>query len=300
MPGPLVVPLIAAGSAIASSGINAAAQGSMNRKSRKFARQQALLQRQYSLEDWAMQNEYNHPSAQMARLREAGLNPNLVYGNGADATAGPVRNSEPAHWNPTAPQIDLASGVNAGLSAYYDSQIKQEQINNLRVQNTVLEQERLLKASQVLATNSTAATSQFDLDMKKQLKDISLQAAQANLDKTLADTKYTLDSNDRAIAQQSSSLQEAAERILRSKAERTKIPLERQEILARIRSLGLDSDLKALDKNLREKGINPNDPVWMRMLGQLLSKFIDMPGQIHERGKQGGKREIQRWYPATP
>ena len=36
-----------------------------------------------NLEMWNMQNEYNHPKSQMSRLKEAGLNPNLVYGNGS-------------------------------------------------------------------------------------------------------------------------------------------------------------------------------------------------------------------------
>ena len=32
-----------------------------------------------NVEFWNMQNAYNDPSAQMARLKEAGLNPNLIY-----------------------------------------------------------------------------------------------------------------------------------------------------------------------------------------------------------------------------
>ena len=32
---------------------------------------------------WNMNNAYNHPVQQMKRLREAGLNPNLVYGSGS-------------------------------------------------------------------------------------------------------------------------------------------------------------------------------------------------------------------------
>lgn len=34
-----------------------------------------------SWEQWHANNAYNHPRAQMARYREAGLNPNLVYGH---------------------------------------------------------------------------------------------------------------------------------------------------------------------------------------------------------------------------
>ena len=71
---------------------NVIAQSSTNRKTREWNEKMYAMQRQDALADWRMQNEYNHPSAQMARLREAGLNPNLVYGKGADATmAAPIR-----------------------------------------------------------------------------------------------------------------------------------------------------------------------------------------------------------------
>lgn len=40
------------------------------------------------IEFWHMQNEYNHPKAQMERLKEAGLNPNLVYGEGVSGATG--------------------------------------------------------------------------------------------------------------------------------------------------------------------------------------------------------------------
>lgn len=43
----------------------------------------AQWQNQINRENWTMQNEYNSPTAQMQRLQEAGLNPNLVYGTGA-------------------------------------------------------------------------------------------------------------------------------------------------------------------------------------------------------------------------
>ena len=42
----------------------------------KDANKMALL-------SWKMANDYNHPVKQMERLREAGLNPNLVYGSGS-------------------------------------------------------------------------------------------------------------------------------------------------------------------------------------------------------------------------
>lgn len=47
----------------------------------KYNKEMAALQNQYNIDMWNMQNEYNSPTAQMSRLRDAGLNPNLAYGN---------------------------------------------------------------------------------------------------------------------------------------------------------------------------------------------------------------------------
>lgn len=45
---------------------------------------------------WREQNEYNKPSSQMARLKEAGLNPNLIYGNGSAATGNSTSTPTPS------------------------------------------------------------------------------------------------------------------------------------------------------------------------------------------------------------
>lgn len=44
-------------------------------------------QNQWNLDQWNRENEYNLPINQMQRLQQAGLNPNLVYANGADVKA---------------------------------------------------------------------------------------------------------------------------------------------------------------------------------------------------------------------
>lgn len=43
----------------------------------------ARYQNEWNLEQWNRENEYNHPVEVMKRLAEAGINPNLVYANGA-------------------------------------------------------------------------------------------------------------------------------------------------------------------------------------------------------------------------
>lgn len=43
----------------------------------------AAYQNDLAIQNWQMQNEYNSPVNQMARLEEAGINPNLAYSNGS-------------------------------------------------------------------------------------------------------------------------------------------------------------------------------------------------------------------------
>lgn len=43
---------------------------------------------QRAVQWWERQNEYNHPTQARKRLQEAGLNPNLVYGNGVSGASG--------------------------------------------------------------------------------------------------------------------------------------------------------------------------------------------------------------------
>ena len=53
------------------------------RKRNEAERSLAEYQNAWNLEQWNRENYYNAPTAQMARLKAAGLNPNLVYGSGA-------------------------------------------------------------------------------------------------------------------------------------------------------------------------------------------------------------------------
>lgn len=280
MPGPLTIPLIMAGSSLLGQGIGAASTASINKKTRKWNEKMHALQRGESLADFAMQNQYNHPSSQMARLREAGLNPNLIYGEGAVANnAGQIKAAPVESWDPKPTQIDIGSAAGAGISAYYDSQVKQATIDNLRSQNTVIEQDGLLKAAQTIATTlagqSTAQSidvSKFDLSQKQRLADIHAKAAELANAKTMADTQYTLDENERKAAMQQPSLTIAAETILNMRLSRAKTDAEINHINQQIKNLKQDEELKTLDVELRRMGINPGDPMYFRILGRILNE----------------------------
>ena len=63
-------------------------------------RRQNLANKQ-NIEFWNMQNKYNTPKAQMGRLKDAGLNPNLIYGSGSANTgvAGSIAPSKAAPYS---------------------------------------------------------------------------------------------------------------------------------------------------------------------------------------------------------
>lgn len=92
---------------------------------------------QKDLEMWNRSNEYNNPSSQMARLKAAGLNPNLVYGSGSV-----VGNTAPAQtpkyqmydtsYRYEAPRFDTAMSV---LSQWQDYQYKKAQAEGARLDN---------------------------------------------------------------------------------------------------------------------------------------------------------------------
>lgn len=82
--------IIGGAATIIGTGTSAVAQSSLNKKTREFNREEAEKQRLWSekmyndqnawnYEMWLKQNEYNSPTAQVNRLRDAGLNP-LYYG----------------------------------------------------------------------------------------------------------------------------------------------------------------------------------------------------------------------------
>lgn len=61
-----------------------------NQSSLSYSRQRRLMeyQNQLYLQNLAEDREYNSPINTMARYKEAGLNPNLIYGNGTEAATG--------------------------------------------------------------------------------------------------------------------------------------------------------------------------------------------------------------------
>lgn len=160
MPLPLAAALgIGLGGAAITGAIGAITGSNQARKTR--AHQSRLAQYQWSkdLEMWKMNNEYNSPQAQMQRLKEAGLNPALVYGKGAVGnTSGQIpkyQAYDPKYHQYEIPQINPL-GM---LERYQDVQNKRVVHDNLGKQGEVLEKEAALKTLTGLKVKADTAKS---------------------------------------------------------------------------------------------------------------------------------------------
>lgn len=310
----------AAAAQVISAGINYASAAGANRKGRRWAEDMYARQRTDALADWAMQNDYNSPAAQMKRLKEAGLNPNLVYGDGAKMASSVVKSSSEGSWRPQSPSLDLAPAMST-LFQQIQLRNTEQQTDNLKAQKEVLLQEAILKAAQTASTISATglqgvqtAQGKFNLKMAEQLQNVTLETAseqlrqigaqigqteagtratEAGIVKTKADTQYTLDQNERQAAINAQNLQIGAENILTIRLQRAKTEDERQQIKAQIDNIKNTGTLQALDILLKEKGVQPGDELWQRALAQVLGK-----GSLSENVERI-KKNVER-IPMTP
>lgn len=110
-----------------------------------------------NLKMWNMQNAYNDPSAQMARLKAAGLNPNLVYGGGN--VTGNTSGSAPQYDTPKVSFEDRSiqrQQMRLALAEHQQSISNQAIENDLARQRLVL-QEREADRNDALAQAQIAA-----------------------------------------------------------------------------------------------------------------------------------------------
>jgi len=290
MPFP-VAAAIAGGSALLGGAIQAGSTGRMNRKSMKFSRE--MYERQYrdNLNFWNLQNEYNSPQSQMKRFQEAGLNPHLIYGQGNSGSAGSV--STPDVQSPQFRTPEWGNAVSAGglstINAIYDLDIKAATADNLRAQNTVIEQDALLRAAQIAATRASTSRQEFDLGFETEFRDISGEARREGLRQLKTNVDISLNRDVREAVMNSTSVAEANQRILKlvdersnmalmrahTEADTARIKAETARIKSNISLLQKEGVIKQLDADLATDGIRPGDPLWYRAVSQMYNSVLD-------------------------
>lgn len=133
-----------------------------------------------SVEMWNMQNAYNAPTAQMSRLRQAGLNPNLVYGSGVTGnSAGSAPQYQPAKIQRAT--MEPYRGWNLGLSdaasMYMAMRQNKAQVENMEAQNKLIKEQARTEGIRQGNIAMSTARSGFDLNLARELRNVSIDRA---------------------------------------------------------------------------------------------------------------------------
>jgi hypothetical protein len=262
-----------------SSAQNASDTAMQNAKSQRFSEKMYEKQKFDARVNWGLQNEYNSPANQMKRFQEAGLNPNLIYGQGNPGNSGniPLADAQTPSFTPTR-SGDGFRGAGAGvMNGIYDIQQKKLVNDNLRDQNSVILQDALLKKAQTDAVIAGTDTSRFKLGFESDLRGISAQTRGEQLRQLQITNDVAIDENARRALMNATSIQEAGQRMLNMEQQRGTGLIEQQRMRTNIQGMIKDNTLKDMDIQLRKLGIMPGDPMWSRIAGRLLSGAIDNP-----------------------
>lgn len=131
------------------------------------------------LEMWNRQNEYNKPVNQMQRFKDAGLNPNLIYGQGSSGNAVqmPKYNAPTLSYN-YRPPVDVANI----LQTYQDFKMRQAQTDNVKAQTEATRQKTLFEGlyrPDMMFTQ--IRNTELRNEMQKIMNDIKAKTAEATV-----------------------------------------------------------------------------------------------------------------------
>lgn len=246
-------------------------------------------QREYDKDIWNMQNAYNEgmlkdqrnydsPMAQMQRFKEAGLNPNLIYGNMSAGPSFKTSGFDQGRANTSAPfdaigmrspsmsvpQGDPLRMDTSFIDRYFAIRERGAQVNNLEAQNELIKQNtrnaRLDGAIKALKEDE----GHYDFDLKKALRSYFVDAIAANTESATYKAH---------MANQEFHQRDKMNPLLLDKAYE-ELQLKRGQKV----SQQLQQQLMQVELNMRKLGINPNDPVYLRVLSQILAgdfSFLD-------------------------
>lgn len=263
---------------VGSSAMNNKAVQDTNKANMEIAKYQAQWQQQEnekayqrSLNMWNLQNEYNSPTQQMARIRAAGLNPNLVYGNGVTGNSfGSTPQYEPAKFN--APTMQAYRGWNLGISdaisQFLAYRTAKAQVDNMEAQNSLIRQQTATEATKQANIAASTSRSEFDLNMAKELKDVSVSSAIADMNQKQAGAAQGWTKANREV------IQYELDKALFD----NKIKLSNQEYLKAlqaVRQLQQDNDINAFRNEIeRVFGKNTSTLGFLRDFAQRLEMSL--------------------------
>lgn len=219
----------------------------------------------YNEQRWEIQNKYNSPQQQMARLKEAGLSPHLMYGKGSTGQApsmatGNMRASLQQANGLKSPDTKGYSRANAEsvtkgmdiFGGYNDWKNLQAQTNNTEAQTDVLKEEALLKAQNRLIGAISLGHKDLDYGIAKDLRETSVNAAKASLENLQQSVRRNAAEANISVNTQDPRIREAEQRV--------------KNLVQQYKGQELTQKLQRESLKLRQYGVTEADNVILRMV----------------------------------
>lgn len=253
-----IVPALSAAASLAGNLFNIGSTKKTNQAQQDYNSQLYDKQRADALSDWNRQNQYNSPSQQMQRFKEAGLNPNLVYGQMTNAPV--VRSAEAKAPDFVAPRLDTQNIGNI-LGSYYD--IKSKELSLKQQEKAIEIADEDLKYKQRANTLGNSI-----LPYQTEAASLKNQQIQAQIDNTIADwTNKRLASSlygpqyDKLVEETKNIVtnrEYLQNQIAISKIMQASGLLEQQLKGEQIKGIELDNKVKQLELRLRNLNLSPS------------------------------------------
>lgn len=155
--------------------------GASARKQYQYQSKLMDKQNQQQIDFWKMNNEYNTPFNQRARLEQAGLNPDLMYGGSGNM----YQSQMPGAASGSAPNVDYGS-FSDNLRFAMQAQVMDAQVSKIEHENQLLAEQALTQASLRDLQSGQAA-------------DALARAEHQKIYNRHADTRYFLENETRSL-----------------------------------------------------------------------------------------------------
>lgn len=219
------------------------------RKQNKTNLQLAKEARDHDVRMWQMQNEYNTPAMQMQRLKEAGLNPNLMYGQGNTGNASsPQKAPIPEVGNELSSLAQMSFAP--VLSMYQDWRVKNAQIENLKANADATRQNATLTALRQITQDYTNKKLGVQLPWVNLQEQYKTNIARYKADQENLRSQYLFETIPATIKQ---------------------VMLRNNLLEQQTRSVQLENQF---NEQLKPYGMRSTDPLWMRLIMHVLPKNI--------------------------
>lgn len=242
-----------------------------NLADREFQRQINMQNRAWTIEDrdWAV--NYNHPKQQMARFKEAGLNPNLIYGKMTEMA--PVRTPQAQATQGRTPELKNPMENVALAEAYYAPKIMQQNLENLILdgKSKALDNENKMINNKRNAYDWFIDTAVAFDPLKAGARAIGRYGnyQKQHTESALAEVKYNL-----AQATKEAKTQQEYEKVIEMHYKNSTNETERAYLQQKLELLRDQHQMNQFEIMLNAMGVNKTDPAFIKIWALLVDQMM--------------------------